>query len=241
MGLSRVHSLSEIRVLPYTPEDVDYLVTLKFDDLLTAWMNNYTIDGRWKYDGFKSFERKILENTKLDLGLIDDLALLTISECKDYLSKLDIIATGTKVTDLRSALSESYSHGRDLLNADDGTLLVRKRISLYKQLKKHGDYRKLSLARLRYYAKRLGISNCQKMRKNTIVSALKKFETIHSAEIFSGTNTQIHHVGSLWKKLRKERQRDFRSKPVEAKPISKKQRTTDLVNACHDRQPPSDV
>ena len=75
------------------------------------------------------------------------------------------------------------------------------------------------------------------MRKNTIVSALKKFETIHSAEIFSGTNTQIHDVGSLRKKLRKERQRDFRSKPVEAEPISKKQRTTDLVNACHDRQP----
>ena len=50
----------------------------------------------------------MLEKTKLDLGLVDDLALLTIQECKVYLSKLDLIANGTKVTDLRSALSESY-------------------------------------------------------------------------------------------------------------------------------------
>ena len=53
----------------------------------------------------------MLEKTKLDYGLIDDFAMLTIQECKDYLSKLDIIATGTKVTDLRSALRVSYVHG----------------------------------------------------------------------------------------------------------------------------------
>ena len=90
-------------------------------------MNNYTGKGYWKYDGFKTFERKMLEKTKLDLGLVDDLAMLTIQECKDYLSKLDIIATGTKVTDLRSALRESYTHGRKLLNIDNGTLLMRQR------------------------------------------------------------------------------------------------------------------
>ena len=125
VGISRVHKLSEVRVLPYTDEDVDYLVKMKFDDLLPAWINNYTNQGRWKHDGFLSFERKMLEETLLDLGLVDNLHLLTTKECKDYLSKLDIIATGSKVADFRSALKESYSHGRHLLNAGDGRLLLR--------------------------------------------------------------------------------------------------------------------
>ena len=101
VGISRVHHLSEVRVLPYNDEDVDYLVNLKFDDLLSAWIKNYTSDGRWKYDGFKTFEQKMWEKTHLDLGLVDNLRLLTILECRNYLSKLDIIATGKKVADLR--------------------------------------------------------------------------------------------------------------------------------------------
>ena len=46
VGISRVHNLSEVRVLPYTDEDVDYLVRMKFDDLLPAWIKNYTNEGR---------------------------------------------------------------------------------------------------------------------------------------------------------------------------------------------------
>ena len=61
MGISRVHSLSEVRVLPYADEDVDYLVKMKFDDLLLAWRNNYTNEGQWKYGGFKNFEQKMLQ------------------------------------------------------------------------------------------------------------------------------------------------------------------------------------
>ena len=72
VGISRVHNLSEVRVLPYTDEDVDYLVKMKFDDLLPAWIKNYTNEGRWKYDGFKTFERKMLEKTQLDLGMVDN-------------------------------------------------------------------------------------------------------------------------------------------------------------------------
>ena len=160
MGISRVHNLSEVRVLPYNDEDVDYLVNLKFDDLLSAWIKNYTSDGRWKYDGFKTFEQKMLEKTQLELGLVDNLRLLTIQECGNYLSKLDIIATGKKVADLRSALKDSYSHGRDLLIAENGRLLLRQRILLNKQLKKLGDFKKLSASRLRSNAKRLGIPKC---------------------------------------------------------------------------------
>ena len=195
VGLSRVKKLEDIRVLPYRDKDVDYLVSLQFDDLLKAWINNYTKDGHWKYDGFKTFEQKMLEKTKLDLGLVDDLALLTIQECKVYLSKLDLIATGTKVSDLRSALSESYSQGRDILNAGSGKLLIRQRISLYRKLKKLGDYRRFTLSRLRYYAKRLGICKSVNMRKSTIISALKQFEATHCAGMFD-TDSNTHAAGA---------------------------------------------
>ena len=83
VGISRVHNLSEVRVLPYNDEDVDYLVNLRLDDLLSAWISNYTNNGRWKYEGFKTFERQMLEKTQLDLGLVDNLRLLTIQECRN--------------------------------------------------------------------------------------------------------------------------------------------------------------
>ena len=123
----------------------------------------------------------------------------------NYLSKLDIIATGTKVAELRSALKDSYSHGRSLLNAGKGRLLLRKRITLYKQLKELGDFKKLSASRLRSYAKRLGIPKCVRMRKQTIISALLKFENIHRKEIGCGTNTHVNDVVPERKSLRKRR------------------------------------
>ena len=94
------------------------------------------------------------------------LRLLTIDECRKYLSKLDVIATGAKVADLRLALKESYSHGRDLLLAGNSRLLLRQRISLYKQLKELGDFDNLSASRLRYYAKRLGITKCMSAKRD---------------------------------------------------------------------------
>ena len=68
---------------------------MKFDDLLPAWIYNNTDEGRRRYDGFKTFERKMLEKTQLDLGVVDNLRLLTIEECRNYLIKLDILATGS--------------------------------------------------------------------------------------------------------------------------------------------------
>ena len=130
VGMSRVHKLSEVRVLPYNDEDVDHLVKMKFDDLLPAWIRNYTNEGRWKYGGFKTFEKQMLEKTQLDLGMVDNLGLLTTRECRNYLTKLDIIATESKVDDLRSALKESYSQGLDLLNTGNGRLLHRQKNNL---------------------------------------------------------------------------------------------------------------
>ena len=162
----------------------------------------------------------MLEKTQLDLGLVDNLRLLTIQECRNYLSKLDIIATGTKVADLRSALKDSYSHGRRLLNAGNGRLLLRQRILLYKQLTKLGDFKKLSASRLRTYAKRLGISNCSRMRKHTIISALLKFENTHRKEIGSGTNTNVNHFMPTRKRLRKRRRLNVRIASLAREPIS---------------------
>ena len=79
---------------------ITYLVTLKLDKLLVDWLNNYTNDGNWRYDGFWAFEQKMLHQTPLDLGLVDDLSSLTINECRDYLTKLDIIFNGTKIDNL---------------------------------------------------------------------------------------------------------------------------------------------
>ena len=212
--------MSEVRVLPYNDEDVDYLANLKFDDLLSAWISNYTDDGRWKHDGFKTFEQQMLEKTQLDLGLFDNLRLLTIEECRTYLSKLDIIATGTKVADLRSALKENYSRGRDLLNAGNGRLLLRQRVLLYKQLKKLGDFKKLSASRLRTYAKRLGIPKCSRMRKQTIISALLEFANTHRKQIGSATNTHDNDFMAARKRLRKRRRLNVRIASLAGEPIS---------------------
>ena len=76
--------MSEVRVPPYTDEDVDYLVKMKFDDLLSAWIRNYTNEGRWKYVGFKTFQQQMLEKTQRDLGIVDNLRLLTTQECRNY-------------------------------------------------------------------------------------------------------------------------------------------------------------
>ena len=242
VGISRVKHLHDIRVLPYGDEDVDYLASLQFDDLLKAWLQNYTKKGRWKYDGFKNFERHMLQKTKIDLGLVDDLQMLTIQECKAYLSKLDIIATGTKVAGLRSALSESYSQGRDLLKAGNGMLLLQQRILLYKKLKKQGDYKKISLSCLRHYGKRLGISYCHKMGKYAIISALKKFEATHCAGMFPSKkphatyaepvveigdvaisldklkDIRTDHVEHMAKRVRKRRRLNVSRTPVNMEP-----------------------
>ena len=74
-----------------------------------------------------------------------------------------------------------------MLNAGNDRLLHRQRITLYKQLKKLGDYNKLTVSRLRYFAKRLGIAKCARMRKQIIISALLKFEATHKTEIGSVT------------------------------------------------------
>ena len=55
VGASRVHNLDHLRVLPFSKEDAEYLMSLKRDPLLKLWFENYTEDGIWKGDGLQSF------------------------------------------------------------------------------------------------------------------------------------------------------------------------------------------
>ena len=148
------------------------------------------------------------------------------------MTKLDILATGSKVNDLRSALKDSYSHGRDLLNAGSGRLLHRQRITLYKQLKKQGDYNKLSGSRLRFYAKRLGIAKCIRMRKLTIISALLNFESTNKSEI-GNVSISLKRV----KQIRADYGRPM-AKKVRKKMRFHVPRKRDIVepNICDDQQ-----
>ena len=181
VGISRVHDLDEVRILPINDEDAQYLMSLKHDELLSAWINNYTKDGFWQFDGFREFEKKMLEQAKLDLGLYNDLSDLTINVCKNYLSKLDLISTGSSVAELRSELQESHIEGQALLQANGGRLLRAKRYALFKQFKKLGDCKKIHVTRLRSYAKRLGIVNAGTLKKNCLIKALFDIETSFSS------------------------------------------------------------
>ena len=110
-----------------------------------------------------------------------------------------------------SALKESYSHGRDLLNSGNGRLLHRQRIVLCRQLKKLGDYNKLSVSRLRFYAKRLWIPELARITKQTIISALLKLRSTHKREIenvaivlYKVKQMCADYVGHMAKNVRKK-------------------------------------
>ena len=68
----------------------------------------------------------MLQQTKSDLGLYDDLSDLTIKDCRIYLSKLDVISTGSRVAELRCELKESHLEGKAMLHANGGRLLRAK-------------------------------------------------------------------------------------------------------------------
>ena len=104
VGVTRVHKLDELRVLPKKSEDVEYLVGLKWDTLLHDWLNNYTSEGRWRHDGFNEFEEKMMKHNKMELALINDLSQLHLIECRDFVTKLDIATAGSRLRELQMAL-----------------------------------------------------------------------------------------------------------------------------------------
>ena len=176
VGVSRVHKLEELRVLPFNDDDVEYLTGLSRDPLLHDWINNYSKEGKWQYDGFAKVEEEMMKHLKMDLALVDDLSQLTLQECRVFLAKLDIVASGAKVIDLRNALMAAYSEGRSLLLANGGYQLRKKRIVVLKRLRKLGDRNKIKLKTLRAISKQLGVVNAGKLGKRSLLNELTGFE-----------------------------------------------------------------
>ena len=175
VGISRVHKLEELRVLPFNDDDVEYLTGLSRDPLLHDWINNYK-DGKWQHDGFAKIEEEMIKHGKMDLALVDDLSQLTIEECRIFLKKLDILASGSKVIDLRNALITAYSEGRSLLLVNGGYQLRKKRDSVLKRLRKLGDRNKIKLKTLRTLSKQLGVVNAGKLGKSSLLKQLIQIE-----------------------------------------------------------------
>ena len=90
VGVSRVHDIDKLRVLPFWKEDVDYLTSLKSDPLLKLWFENYTEDGIWKSDGLQSFAVGVRKKELQRLALVDDLIFFTGEELRLYAKKLDL-------------------------------------------------------------------------------------------------------------------------------------------------------
>ena len=88
------------------------------------------------------------------------------------MAKLDIVASGTKVTDLRTALMNSYSEGRSLLLANGGYQLRKKRNSVLNRLRNLGDRNKIKLQILRRLSKQLGLVNAGKLGKSALLKQL---------------------------------------------------------------------
>ena len=100
VGVTRVHTLDELHVLPYNSDDAEYLLGLQWDRLLDDWLKNYSSDGRWRHDGFKKFEKEMIKREKMELALVNNLSELPVRECMAFVTKLDIASTGSKVQDL---------------------------------------------------------------------------------------------------------------------------------------------
>ena len=73
----------------------------------------------------------------------------------------------------------------------------------------------------------------RKMGKQTIITALKNFETTFCAEIFEGS---VVTKETRWKKLRKAKRANVGTKPEDAKPSWKKLRKTKLADVCDEAE-----
>ena len=90
---------------------------------------------------------------------------------------IELFITNILLFGLQSLILISVKVYSSTIQADNGSLLLSRRIALYKQFKNLGDCSKLPLSRLRFYAKRLGVSMAGKMRKQRLITALRSFET----------------------------------------------------------------
>eukprot|EP01083_Nonionella_stella_P282081 960030_1 len=76
------------------------------------------------------------------------------------------------LSELKRALHKAHTEGRALLEANNGKLLLQHRTRLKHELCKEG-LDGMEHKRMRYYAKRLGISNCLALSQHEIKKQLE--------------------------------------------------------------------
>ena len=174
VGASRVHNHDELRILPCTDEDLLALQKLRRDPLIGQFLANFDNNGRWKSDGFSKYQATLFREAKANLGLFDSLLDLTKEEALHFVKKLDIIYDKRPSKEsLIQLLQESHKEGRSLVKANSSQLLRSKRLTLLKQLHNDG-LQTQSLSRLRFYGKRLGVKNVNKLSKARLRKALSE-------------------------------------------------------------------
>ena len=108
----------------------------------------------------------------MDLALIDMSDLK--SDCTFFVNKLDLITgKGPSLAELVETLRESHAQGLKLLQRNGQIQLKKRRLALKKAMQKE-DLSKMSLERIRFYAKRLGVKNAKKGKKLELGEVLKK-------------------------------------------------------------------
>ena len=174
VGVSRVHDIDKLRVLPFWKEDADYLTSLKVDPLLKLWFQNYTNDGIWKTDGLLAFTSALRKIELMRLALVDDLSFWTGLEAKQLARNLDVNVGSSNKPEVLKMLKPLYDEGRKYLTANGNLLLMRLRSELILKLRQHGTLGKLKITVLKSFAKRLGLDISQRISRRNLEKYLEK-------------------------------------------------------------------
>ena len=120
-----------------------------------------------------------MKRNKMELALINDLSEQPLEECRYFVTKLDIGTAGSKVRELQNALQPFYLQGRALLEAEGGLLLRKKRLQILKHYKNVGDKRKMGVAAVRRFARKLGSNNVGRKNQTMLLKELKEVEKVY--------------------------------------------------------------
>ena len=191
VGLSRVHSKSEVRILPYTKEDAKSLCKLQHDPLLLVYFKNYDKNGNWSPLMLKKLFEKKINNIQLKLGMIDFNSLI-VEDLKYFTKELDIIVESNSKNPVKSdylnALKNYHKKGTDMLFAND-KMLFHKEVDLLKSELKKKNISKMSVTELKYYVRRLNIKNSKKLTEHHLRNILFQLVSNHSNKYSNLSNT----------------------------------------------------
>ena len=110
----------------------------------------------------------------MNLGLVDDLNMLTAEEARKFAKDLDIYVGKSTKPCLISKLQQCWSQGRKYLSDDGGVLLVDRRRQILEKLRKLGNLGNLTIQVLKHYSKRLGINVLEVRGRKNLELALNK-------------------------------------------------------------------